>query len=146
MRFATVPSVRAAFEPNVPVKGGLSFELAALHALSEVAISEHDGAIWSQFFADDAVLLSNQGTMTEGKVAIAAYLAAHAKELPIFEKLDIRNDRIDPAGRYIIEYASHVANWRNGDSSGVNTGKNISIWRREPDGSLKMFCQIGMYD
>jgi hypothetical protein len=68
------------------------------------------------------------------------------QHLPVFEKLDMRNDRIEVTGRYVIECASHVANWRNGESSGVNTGKNIRIWRREPDGALRIFLAIGMYD
>ena len=45
-----------------------------------------------------------------------------------------------------MEYASHVANRRSGDHSGVNTGKNLKIWRREADGSLKIFRSIDMYE
>lgn len=146
LRFSDVPGVRIAFEARVPIKDNLSFELAALNRLHEVAITQADGKVWSLFFADDAVLLANHHELVQGRAAIDEYIAAHVKQLPIFEKLDIRNDAIDPAGRFIIEYASHVANWRNGDSSGVNTGKNIRLWRRETDGSLKMVCGIGTYD
>jgi ketosteroid isomerase-like protein len=146
LRFSDVPSVRTAFEAHVPVSGGLSFELAALNRLHEVAILQHDDKVWSQFFAEDAVLLANQHGLLQGRPAIDAYLADHVKEMPVFEKLDIRNDEIDATGRYVIEYASHVANWRNGDSSGVNTGKNIRLWRREREGTLKMICGIGTYD
>ncbi len=146
LRFSAVPGVRTAFEARVPVKDNLSFELAALNRLHEVAITQADGKVWSLFFADDAVLLANHHELVQGRAAIDEYIDAHVKELPIFEKLDIRNDAIDLAGRYVIEYASHVANWRDGDSSGVNTGKNIRVWRREPDGSLKMICGIGNYD
>jgi hypothetical protein len=39
-----------------------------------------------------------------------------------------------------------VANWRNGESSGVGTGKNLRIWRREPNHSLKVVLSIGSYD
>jgi ketosteroid isomerase-like protein len=146
LKFASVPNVRTALEAHVPIKDHLSFELAALNKLHEVAITQGDDKVWAQFFSDDAVLLATHHGLVQGKPAIEAYLAGHVKEMPIFEKLDIRNDAIDVAGRYIIEYASHVANWRNGDSSGVNTGKNIRLWRREPGGSLKMFCGIGTYD
>lgn len=66
--------------------------------------------------------------------------------MPIFEKLDIRNDRIDDLGKYVIEYASHIAVIRNGDYSGVGTGKDIRIWRREAGGSLKIFRHMAMYD
>ncbi len=35
---------------------------------------------------------------------------------------------------------------RDGDWSGVFTGKDIRIWRREPDGTLRIFRNIAMYD
>jgi hypothetical protein len=46
----------------------------------------------------------------------------------------------------VIEYASHIAIIRDGEYSGVGTGKNIVIWRREKGGSLKIFRGIAMYD
>jgi ketosteroid isomerase-like protein len=146
LRFAEVPAVQMAFQAHVPVKGGISFELAALNKLHEVAISQHDGAVWSQFFADDAVLIPTYTPARRGRQAIDDYVNAHVQHLPVFEKLDIRNDRIDDLGDYVIEYATHVANWRHGDASGVNTGKNIRIWRREPSGALRFFWQMGNYD
>lgn len=145
-RFAEVPAVQVALQAHVPVKGGISFDLAALNQLHGVAIAEHDGAVWSQFFADDAVLMPNLSPICRGRKAIDDYISAHVRQLSVFEKLDIRNDRIDDLGAFVIEYASHVANWRNGDSSGVNTGKNLRIWRREATGGLRLFWQIGNYD
>jgi ketosteroid isomerase-like protein len=146
LRFANVPGVRVAFEPHVAIKDGLSFEIAALNKLQEAAIAEKDGDLWSQFYADDALLLVNHGREQAGRSAIDKYISDHVREMPIFEKLDIRHDEVDPVGSFVIDYASHVAIWRNGESSGVNTGKNIRIWRREPSGGLKMITQIGTYD
>jgi hypothetical protein len=57
LRISHVPGVRTAFEARVPVKDSLSFELAALNKLHEVAITQADAKVWSLFFADDAVLL-----------------------------------------------------------------------------------------
>lgn len=145
-RFPGVPGVRIAFEPHVVVKNALSFELAALNKLQEDAIREKDVNVWSQFYADDALLLVNHGRELAGRRAIDAYLKEHTGGMPVFEKLDIRHDEIDQSGIYVIDYASHVAIWRNTDSSGVNTGKNIRLWRREPQGGLKMIAQIGTYD
>jgi ketosteroid isomerase-like protein len=146
LRFANVPSVRTAFEPHVPVKDALSFELAALNKLQEAAIKEKDANVWAQFYANDALLLMNHGLAYDGRSAIDKYLNDHAAEMPVFEKLDIRHDEIDPIGTHVIDYASHIAVWRSGESSGVNTGKNIRIWRREPHGGLKVIVQIGTYD
>ena len=146
LRFADVPAVVTAYRARVLVKAGISFELAALDEFHGVVITQHDAGRWSLFFADDAVLMPNYATTRRGRAEIDEFIQAHTRELPIFEKLDIRNDRIDDLGRYVIEYASHVANWRNGDSSGVNTGKDLRIWRREAGGGLRLFWQIGNYD
>lgn len=146
LRFPSIPGRITAFEPRVPVNDALSFELAALNKLQESAIVQHDGRLWAQFFAPDATLLPNHNPARQGKEEVDAYLEEHSKQFPVFEKLDIRNDKIDAAGRYVLDYASHIAIWRNGDSSGANTGKNVRIWRREPEGTLRLICQIGMYD
>lgn len=146
LRFDAVPAVQMALQPHLPINSKISFELAALNKLSEVSIIQHDGKVWSMFFADDALVIPSYSPIVQGRKSLDGYYDKHAKELPIFEKLDIRNDRIDNLGDYVIEYATHVANWRNGDSSGVGTGKNIGIWRREPDCSLKLIRKMGMYD
>lgn len=145
-RFVEVPAVQTAFQAHLPVNSKISFELAALNKLLEVCIIQHDNKVWSQFYTDDAILIANFSPLRRGRKAVEEHLEQEVKGMPVFEKLDIRNDEIDNLGLYVIEYASHVANWRHGESSGVNTGKNIRIWRREPDGALKMFRQIGSYD
>lgn len=146
LRFEEVPVIDIALQPHVPINSHISFELAALNRLQEATISQHDAKIWSQFYADDGILFSQSHTLYEGRKAIDEYVEQHVKELPVFEKLDIRNDRIDDLGNYVIEYASHIANWRSGEYSGVGLGKDLRIWRREKNGSLKIFRHIGMYD
>jgi len=110
--------------------------VAAFNGLMEATVSQHDAKIWSQFYSDDGILFSKGNPLNEGRKAIDEYL----------EKLDIRNDRIDNLGGYVIEYASHIANWRSGEYSGIGLGKDLRIWRREKNGFLKIFRHIGMYD
>ena len=103
--------------------------------------------IWSQFFADDGMFLYSQNPIYRGRQQLDPFIRRHAeKELPIFENLDIRNDKIIDLGNYVIEYSSHNAIFRSGDYSGTNTGKDLRVWRREENGSLKIFRQIAMYD
>ena len=144
--FSEVPSVDVAHQAHIPVNNNISFELAALNSLLETSITEHDAKIWTQFYTDDAIVFSRRHGVYEGRKAIDEHLEAHVKELPIFEKLDLRTDRIDNLGQYVIEYATNLAVWRGGEFSGVGTGKDVRIWRREPGGPLKIFRQIGMYD
>ena len=146
LRFTDVPVVDIALQAHSPINTNISFELAALNRLAEATISEHDAKIRARFYADDAIVFTQGHSIQKGRKAIDEYYEQHVKEMPVFEKLDIRNDRIDEAGEYVIEYASHIAIIRSGDFSGVFTGKDLAIWRREKNGSLKIFRHIGMYD
>jgi ketosteroid isomerase-like protein len=146
LRFDEVPGIYAALLPNVPITNSISFELAALNRLLDQTVTEHDADTWSLYYSDDAILLASYYPICQGKKAVDDYLNTHVKELPIFEELDIRNDRIDNLGTFVIEYASHIASWKNGKRSGVGLGKNIRIWRRDSDQSLKLFRSIGTYD
>ena len=144
--FDEVPSENVALMSHVPIQDNASFELAALNRLIEKTISEHDDKVWVQFYSDDGNFFYSRHAPVAGKKSLTEFLEKHARELPIFEKLDIRNDRIDDLGKFVVEYASHIAIIRAGAFSGVFTGKDLAIWRREPNGSLKIFRHIGMYD
>ncbi len=146
LKFDEIPAVTIAFISHVPVNSPISFELAALSRLQEICITQHDPIVWSQFYSNDAKVFYNFQAPVEGRNAIDSFLKKHVTELPVFEKLDIRNDRIDHLGNFVIVYASHIAIVRNGDWSGVSTGKNIAIWKREKDGSLKIFRGFATYD
>lgn len=137
LRFKEVPVVDVALQAHLPINNNISFELAALNRLMEATISQHDAKIRSLFYADDAILYSQHHSFFEGRKAIDEYIESEVKGLPVFEKLDIRNDRIDNLGNFVIEYASHIAVWRGGEYSGIGVGKDLAIWRREKDGSLK---------
>jgi ketosteroid isomerase-like protein len=146
LRFDNVPSIHTALQPNVPVTSNVRFELAAMCRLLDATVTLHDGPTWSMFYSDDSILMPGYHPVKKGRKEIDQYINEHVKGLPIFEELDIRNDRIDELGMYVVEYASHIASWKNHSGSGVNFGKNIRIWRREPDHSLKVLRAIAMYD
>jgi len=146
LKFESLPSAHDAMLPNVPITNSIRLELAAYNRLLDATVTQHDASTWSLYYSNDAILLTNYYPAFHGKKAINDYLQAHVKEMPTFEELDIRNHRIDDLGMYIVEYASHIASWKNGNSSGVGLGKNIRIWRRDPNHVLKLFRAIGNYD
>jgi ketosteroid isomerase-like protein len=146
LKFTDVPAVQVAYQAHLPVNSNIRFELAALNRLMEDAFTQHDARIAAQFFTDDGAFIYSANPIYRGRKELDAFFEGHMREVPMFEQLDCRTDRIDDQGAYVIEYASHIAHWRNGESSGINTGKNLRIWRREKDGSLKMFRQMAMYD
>jgi hypothetical protein len=55
-----------------------------------------------------------------GRKALDEYTVEHAKALPVFEKLEIRTDKIDDFGRYVIEYGTGIAIWTVDEYSGVS--------------------------
>jgi ketosteroid isomerase-like protein len=146
LRFDDVPAVHMALQARLPVSAGTGLELAALNKLHEYVVSQHDGKTWAKFFADDAISLANHGGVVAGRKAVDEYIWAHAKALPVFEQLDLRIDRIDDLGRYVIEYGTGVVAWKVDDYSGVNLGKNILVWRRGENGGLQIWRSISMYD
>jgi ketosteroid isomerase-like protein len=146
LRFAEVPSVHQALQARAPVTPGLRLELAALQKLEESAIAQHDGKTWALFYADDGIVLSNQGTVVSGRKALDEYFERHAKALPVFEKLDMRTHQIDDLGDYAVEYSSAVVNWKMNEWSGVSLGKGILIWRRAVGGPPQIWRAISMYD
>jgi ketosteroid isomerase-like protein len=146
LRFAEVPSVHLALQARVPVTAGIRLELAALQKLEESAIAQHDGKTWALLYADDGIVLSNQGTVVSGRTALDEYFERHAKALPVFEKLDLRTHQLDDLGEYVIEYSSGVVTWKVNEWSGVNLGKGLLVWRRTKGGTPQIWRAISMYD
>lgn len=146
LRFTSVPTVKMALEPHLPIQDNISFELAGLNALMERIISEKDGRLWPMFYADDGITFHSFSPMVVERKALDHYFEAHAQEMPVFEKLDVRTDRIDELDGYVIEYATAIANWRRDLYSGISTSKNIRLWKRQANGSLKIYRMIAMYD
>ena len=146
LKFEHVPSVRMALQPHLAITDNISFELAGLNALMEHTISEKDGTLWSMFYEDAGISLHSFSPMVIGREKLDEYYRKHAEEMPVFEKLDVRTDRIDELQGYVIEYATAIANWRTNEYSGVSTSKNIRLWKRQPNGSLKIYRLIAMYD
>lgn len=144
--FQEVPTTRMALEPHLNISDNISFELAGLNALMELIISEKDAKLWSMFYADDGISLHSFSPMNIGREQLDTYYEEHVKEMPVFEKLDVRTDKIDELDGYVIEYATAIANWRMNEWSGVSTSKNVRIWKRQANGSLKIYRLIAMYD
>lgn len=147
LRFKEVPSLIPAFAAHVPIADNISFELQALNVLMSNIIIRHDHEVWSQFFSDDGMFVYTANPIYQGRQQLDAFIKKHAtEEIGVFEHLDIRNDTILESGNYVIELASHIASYRSGQYSGINTGKDLRIWRREENGTLKIYRQIAMYD
>ncbi|MFD2561199.1 hypothetical protein [Aquimarina rubra] len=146
LKFDNVPGTVLAFQGHLPIDTNVRFEIEAINNFTEEFIAYRDHKLWSQLYANDVIAMFSYKPMYRDKKSLGVFIKKHVEELPIFEKLDIRNNHIDDLGDYVVNYASHIANWRNDSYSGISTGKGIKIWRREPNGSLKIVRQIATYD
>lgn len=146
MQFNQVPSVVTALQGHVPINTPMALELAAYGALSDLTIPLRDGHVIGQFYADDAMILSNYRAPIIGGEAIRAHWLEYAKKLASFETLQSRSDKIIPAGEYVIQFASHIAAWRSETATGVSTGKHLRIWKRQTHGGIRTLVLISAYD
>jgi len=146
LRFNEVPVVNIALSAHSPVMDRISFELAGLNEVMESTIIQHDAHQWKMFYDNDGNFLYSNSPVYQGREALDKFIDEHVRGLPIFEKLDIRNDKIIDLGTYVIEYASHTAFVRGDNWSGTGTGKDLRVWRRGTDCSLRIFRHIAMYD
>ncbi len=146
LKFNEVPVVNIALSAHSTIADRISFELAGLNELMESTIIQHDAHQWKMFYDNDGNFLYSNSPVYQGREALDKFIDEHVTGLPIFEKLDIRNDKIIDLGTYVIEYASHTAFVRGENWSGTGTGKDLRIWRRGTDCSLRIFRHIAMYD
>ncbi len=146
LRFSDVVTVNVAIGAHVTVQSRISFELAAYSELMRSTVQLHDSVRWSMFYADDGNFMYSNHPVYNGRRALNAFFKEHAAQLPIFENLDLRTDHIENLGKFVIEYSSHTAFVRGGNWSGTGTGKDLRVWRREQDGTLRIFRHIAMYD
>ncbi len=146
LKFEGMSTARLSSEVPTPVGEPVYFEVAALSSLMEATVSQHNARRWSQFYTDDASFLYSRHPVYHGRMALDSFFVEHVRELPTFERLAIYHDRIDDLGEYVIVYANHLATVKGDNFSGTFTGKDLAIWRRESDCSLKIFRHIAMYD
>ena len=121
-------------------------QVLAHNSYSEEIISNHDDKKWAQLYDEQGMLLYSHSPLYNGKSAISAHLKEHVKTLPTFNTLDIGNFFLSELDEYIIELGNHYVDWSLGENQGISTGKNIRIWKKHPNGSIKVFRQTAMYD
>jgi ketosteroid isomerase-like protein len=101
---------------------------------------------WAEFFTDDAAMLRSAGTIT-GRAAIREEMAkAFADTMfsltwePLQSDVGAAGDLGYTNGRYEVRFR---------DAKGttvVRTGRYLTVWKQQPDGSWKVVRDIGVQD
>jgi len=123
-------------------------ELAELNRVDAEAVKTHDAAAKIARYADDAIYMPYADTPKVGIGEIGAHLVRYTEQGRgvTFESVRVWNEGFEVLGGYVVEYPKFEVRWRNGADSGIVSGGGLRLWRRQADGSLKMFRQIATHD
>lgn len=123
-------------------------ELGRLNALDAEAVKSHDAAAKIARYADDAVFMPYADTPKVGINDIRTHLVRYTEQGRgvVFESVKVWNEGFEVLDGYVVEYPKFEVRWRNGADSGIVSGGGLRLWRRQADGSLKMFRQIATHD
>lgn len=117
----------------------LLFDLEARFAKD---VAERGGAAFAEWFAADGVLLGNGAAPLMGKVAIAKSTTWLPKDYQLtWTPTDAMMGPSGDIGYTWSHYEGHSK-----DASGnpvVTSGRFITVWRKEPDGSWKVALDAG---
>ena len=119
--------------------------LFSLEAKFAKDVAERGGAGFVSWFAEDGVLLGNGAAPLVGKVAIAKTANWLAKDYQL--TWTPTEAVMGPSGD--IGYTWSHYEGRSKDANGnpvLTSGRFITIWRREPDGSWKVALDAGAND
>jgi len=131
---------------GIQPKGKTNLELKAYAALDEKAIRNWDPEIRIELFADDAIFYPFADTAKAGMDVLKLYLRAYHQ--PGVEIDYIRGEPFEYFNfqGYVLQFSTFEVDWRFKEASGTNTGKGIRIWKRQEDGSLRIYRQIALHN
>ena len=117
----------------------LLFDLEARFAKD---VAQRGGAAFADWFADDGVILGNGAAPVVGKVAIAKSAAWSPKD---YELTWTPTDAaMSPAGDMGYTWGHFDGHSKDANGQPVTTsGRYMTIWRKEPDGSWKVVLDAG---
>jgi ketosteroid isomerase-like protein len=105
-----------------------------------------DYARWLEVFADDAVAMHNRRPVDAGKPAIRAFATAVGEHFKVARfDVEVSEVRIDGNVAWTRgEFTSEFVGKADGKSPwGVEHGKFLLIWQRQPDGVWKIVLDMG---
>ncbi len=129
-------------EDEIPV------ELRAYNALMEKYVKNGEGALRSQFFCDDGQFMPFAHPTVSGIQALKPYLVAYDThgEGFRFDSISVYTYDFEYFQDHVLEYPKFKVKWSTPTASGKAEGKNVRIWKRQKDGSLKLYVEISTHD
>jgi ketosteroid isomerase-like protein len=110
------------------------------HAGFSSSLNSGDMAAVAAFYTEDALLMAPNAPRVTGRAAIEAFL----KTFPPMDDLVLSGDEFAGGGDLIVVTGNFTINvMPPGATAAVaDTGKFVEVWRRQPDGTLKMAADM----
>jgi ketosteroid isomerase-like protein len=123
------------------------FELKAYNALMEKGVRQRDAPLRIAFFMEDGIFYPFADSAVVGMSQLKPYLTAYSRAGTVtIESVSCYTFRFENFGDHILEYAMFKVDWSHANGPGKTEGKGIRIWKRQSDGSLKLFREIGTHN
>jgi ketosteroid isomerase-like protein len=138
----------AASAPSTAADRALAEELAARNAGMVRAVSTRDAEAKIADYTDDAIYMPFAEPSKNGIGEIRAHLVPYTKAGAgvAFDRVRVWNVGFEKLGSYVLEYPKFRVEWSMPGQSGVVKGGGLRLWKRMPDGTLKLHRQIGTHD
>ena len=123
------------------------FELKAYNALMEKGVRQRNAPLRIAFFTEDGIFYPFADSAVVGLAQLKPYLTAYSSGGTVtIESVSCYTLSFEDLGDHILEYAMFKVEWSHANGSGKTEGKGIRIWRRQSNGSLKLFREIGTHN
>lgn len=135
-------------ESDIHKESEIPIELRAYNALMEKYVKNGEGALRSQFFTNDGRFMPFSHPTLTGMDELKPYLIAYdTRGVDFkFDFLSVYTYDYEYFDEYVLEYPKFKVKWSTPSASGVAEGKNIRIWKRQRDKSLKLYLEISTHN
>ena len=129
-----------------PTVNATSVAIQSLNEQVASLVVHGNGKEFAKYYTDDAIYMPYYSPPLIGKAALDAWYRQHENPNTTISATHIGATRLIDVGAYVLEDAYYKVEWPGGDPRTSVTGKNITVWKREPDGHLLIFRQMTVHD
>lgn len=146
--FLDMPEIMPASPAPSAATRRLAAELESRNRAMERAVVTRDVEAKIADYTDDAVYMPFAEPSKVGIGEIRAHLVPYTRagEGVTFDAVRVWNVGFEDHGEHVLEYSKFRVEWSMPGRSSVVKGGGIRLWKRMPDGTLKLHRQIGTHD
>lgn len=132
-----------------PLKADLALqkELQKRFEIVRTGVINGDANSREKDYLEDVIYMTYYSPMFVGIDQLKPYLKTHYNYGKDFiDRVDGYKSKIIDLEELIIGYGYYFVSWSNNEFSGSVTGKNVSVWKRDKNGALKVYRQMVNHD